>query len=141
MMLYTLPSIMDDLTIKASYSPGGAGGGSATAWHLNYAGVEGLTLDYAEGETETIGSEADLSIAYGQKQSTLKVHRLMKKTRKINVSYTTGGVTLTASSVYFDNGGNSNTEAAATGDSERWALSATLHSNKFRLKIIKRAPS
>ena len=60
-MLYTLPSIVDDLTIKASYSPGSAGGGSATAWHVGYAGVEGLTLDYAEGETETIGSEATTS--------------------------------------------------------------------------------
>jgi outer membrane protein OmpU len=58
-MLYTLPSVMDDLTVKASYSPGGAGGGSATAYHIAYAGVEGLTLDYAVGETETIGSEQE----------------------------------------------------------------------------------
>ena len=58
-MLYTLPSLMDDLTLKASYSPGSAGGGSATAYHIQYAGVEGLTLDYAVGETETIGSEQE----------------------------------------------------------------------------------
>ena len=58
-MLYTLPSVIDDLTVKASYSPGGAGGGSATAYHIGYAGVEGLTLDYAVGETETIGSEQE----------------------------------------------------------------------------------
>jgi len=69
-MLYTLPSIMDDLTVKASYSPGGAGGPSATAWHLGYAGVEGLSLDYAVGQTETIGSEEEhttmkASYAYG----------------------------------------------------------------------------
>ena len=44
---------------------------------------------------------------------------------KINVSYTTGGVTLSATQFYFDNGGNSNTEAATTGDSERWSVSAT----------------
>ena len=55
--MYTLPSVMDDLTIKASYSPGGAGGGSATAYHVGYTGVDGLSLDYAVGETETIGSE------------------------------------------------------------------------------------
>ena len=69
-MLYTLPSLMDDLTVKASYSPGGAGGASATAWHLGYAGVEGLSLDYAVGQTETIGSEEEhttmkASYAYG----------------------------------------------------------------------------
>ena len=34
---------------------GGAGGGSATAWHLGYTGVEGLTVDYAVGDTETVG--------------------------------------------------------------------------------------
>ena len=58
-MLYTLPTFMDDLTIKASYSPGSAGGPSATAWHVGYSGVEGLSLDYAVGQTETIGSEEE----------------------------------------------------------------------------------
>ena len=31
-MLHTLPSFMDDLTIKAGYSPGSAGGSSATSY-------------------------------------------------------------------------------------------------------------
>jgi outer membrane protein OmpU len=170
-MLYTLPSIVDDLTIKASYSPGSAGGASATAWHVGYAGVEGLTLDYAEGETETIGSEAttstmkasytyssftlsysdtshaydatsgtdedvsswnlaytisdDLSVAYGEETIETEGSAVDEENSKINVSYTTGGVTLSATQFYFDNGGNTNTEAAATGDSERWSLSAT----------------
>ena len=170
-MLYTLPSIMDDLTVKASYSPGSAGGGSATAWHVGYAGVEGLTLDYAEGETETIGSEAttstlkasyayssftlsysdtshaydatsgtdedvsswnlaytisdDLSVAYGEETIETEGSAVDEENSKLNVSYTTGGVTLSATQFYFDNGGNTNTEAASTGDSERWSLSAT----------------
>ena len=69
-MLYTLPSFVDDLTVKASYSPGGAGGGSATAYHVGYSGVEGLSVDYAVGQTETIGSEEEhttmkASYAYG----------------------------------------------------------------------------
>ncbi len=171
MMTYTLPSIMDDLSIKASYVPGHAGGGSATAWHVGYTGVEGLSIDYAEGETETIGSEAttttlkasyayssftlsysntehthdlssqtdeevsswnlaytvsdDLSIAYGEETIETEGSAIDEENSKINVSYTTGGVTLAATQFYFDNGGNSNTEAAATGDSERWSLSAT----------------
>ena len=170
-MLYTLPSIMDDLTVKASYSPGGAGGGSATAWSLGYTGVEGLTLDYAQGQVETVGSEAevttmkasyaissftvsysdtsaehdaaantdeditswnvaytvsdDLSIAYGTETIETEGQSVDEEGEKINVSYTTGGVTLSATQFYFDNGGNTNTEAAATGDSERWSLSAT----------------
>ena len=171
MMTYTLPSIMDDLSIKASYVPGHAGGGSATAWHVGYSGVEGLSIDYAEGETETIGSEAttttlkasyayssftlsysntehthdlssqtdeevsswnlaytvsdDLSIAYGEEVIETEGSAIDEENSKLNVSYTTGGVTLSATQFYFDNGGNTNTEAAATGDSERWSLSAT----------------
>ena len=170
-MLYTLPSVLDDLTAKVSYSPGGAGGPSATAWHLNYAGVDGLSLDIAEGETNTIGSEAtattmkasyayssftlsysntdyvhdlssatdeevtswniaytvsdDLSIAYGEETIDTEGSAIDEENSKINVSYTTGGVTLSATQFYFENGGNSNTEAAATGDSERWSVSAT----------------
>ena len=58
-MMYTLPSIVDDVTLKASYSPGGAGGSSATSWGVGYTGVEGLSLDYAVGETNTVGSEQD----------------------------------------------------------------------------------
>ena len=170
-MLYTLPSVLDDLTAKVSYSPGGAGGASATAWHLSYAGVDGLTLDLAEGETNTIGSEAtattmkasyayssftlsysntdyvhdlssatdeevtswniaytvsdDLSIAYGEETIDTEGSAIDEENSKINVSYTTGGVTLAATQYYFDNGGNSNTESASTGDSERWSVSAT----------------
>ena len=60
-MLYTFPSIVDDLTLKASYSPGSAGGSSATSWSASYAGVEGLTVDYGTGQVETIGSEADVT--------------------------------------------------------------------------------
>ena len=55
-ILYTLPSFVDDVSVKASYSPGGAGGASATSFGLGYTGVDGLTLDYAVGDTETVGS-------------------------------------------------------------------------------------
>ena len=54
-IMYTLPSFVDDVTVKASYSPGGAGGASATSFGLGYTGVDGLTLDYAVGDTETVG--------------------------------------------------------------------------------------
>ena len=55
-IMYTLPSFVDDVSVKASYSPGGAGGASATAFGVGYTGVEGLTFDYAIGDTETVGS-------------------------------------------------------------------------------------
>ncbi len=171
-MMYTLPSVMDDLTVNASYSPGGAGGGSATAYHIGYTGVDGLSLDYAVGETETIGSEQqhttykasyayssftlsysnsesaydtdadgtdeevsswnlaytvsdDLSIAYGEETFEDEDATVDEEVSKINVSYTTGGVTISASQFEASGVGNTTTEAAATGDKERWALSAT----------------
>jgi outer membrane protein OmpU len=58
-MLYTLPTILDDVTLKAGYSPGGVGGSSATSWSVGYTGVEGLSLDYGTGETNTLSSEQD----------------------------------------------------------------------------------
>ena len=61
-MMYTLPNLMDDLTLKASYSPGSAGGGSATAWSVSYAGIEGLSVDYGIGQTDTIGSEEEQTV-------------------------------------------------------------------------------
>jgi len=57
-MMYTLPSIVDGVAINASYSPGGTGGPSATAWSIAYTGIEGLSANYAIGETETVGSAA-----------------------------------------------------------------------------------
>ena len=168
-IMYTLPSFVDDVTVKASYSPGGAGGASATSFGLGYTGVDGLTLDYAVGDTETVGSmtehttmkgsyaissftlsysntdsdvEAssttkdeeitsyniaytvsdDLSIAYGTETIETQGSATDEETEKFNVSYTTGGVTLSATQYNFEGSGNT---AGATGEKERWALSAT----------------
>jgi len=170
-MLYTLPSFVDDLTIKAGYSPGSAGGESATSYSATFAGVEGLTASYAMGETNTIGSEAeqtvmkasyaygsftisasqndyayddatqndeevnswklaytvsdDLSVSYGSETRETETKTVDEEAESINVSYTTGGVTISATSYEFTGKGNSNTESSSTGDVERWALSAT----------------
>jgi len=172
-MLYTLPSVMDDLTIKAGYSPGSAGGEGATSFSIGYSGVEGLSLDYAQGDTETVGSEQehttmkasyayssftlsysnteseydspsasqkdeeieswnlaytvsdDLSIAYGQETIDTEGQSIDEEGEKINVSYTTGGVTLSATQYEYTGTGNSNANGITTGDRERWALSAT----------------
>ena len=170
-MLYTLPSFVDDLTIKAGYSPGSAGGESATSYSATFAGVEGLTASYAMGETNTIGSEAeqtvmkasyaygsftisasqndyayddatqndeevnswklaytvsdDLSVSYGSETRETETKTVDEEAEAINVSYTTGGVTISATSYEFTGKGNSNTESSSTGDVERWALSAT----------------
>ena len=167
MMLYTLPTFIDDVTAKVSYTPGAAGVDSATAWRLGYTGVEGLTVDYAQGDNETVGAKAeattfkasyayssftlsysnneydteaatggqdidswnlaytvndDLSVAYGVETHDTEAQAVDEEAEYVNVSYTTGGVTLSASNYMYE--GDSNT-AGADGEIERWALSAT----------------
>ena len=67
---------MDDLTLVGSYSPGGAGGGSATAYRIGYSGITGLSVDYGVGDTETVGSQAETSttkVSYAMEQFPLTV--------------------------------------------------------------------
>ena len=167
MMLYTLPTFIDDVTAKVSYTPGAAGVDSATAWRLGYTGVEGLTVDYAQGDNETVGAKAeattfkasyayssftlsysnneydteaatggqdidswnlaytvndDLSVAYGVETHDTEAQAVDEEAEYVNVSYTTGGVTLSASNYMYE--GDQNT-AGAAGEIDRWALSAT----------------
>ena len=166
-LVYTLPSLMDDLTLVGSYSPGGAGGPSATAYRIGYSGIEGLSVDYAVGDTETLASQAetttmkasyaissftisasntehdavaansdedvnswniaytvndDLSVAYGTETHETEGSAVDEEATKINVSYTTGGVTLSATQYEFEGSGN---VSGAAGEKDRWALSAT----------------
>jgi outer membrane protein OmpU len=170
-LYYTLPTIMDDLTAKVSYSPGGAGGGSATSWAVGYTGVEGLSVDYGTGETNTIGTEQDhttmkvsyaigsftvgmsstesnydlassideevdswqvaytisddMSVTYGVDTITTEAQSVDEEISGLGISYTTGGVTITANKFEASGQGNSNTESSVTGDQERWTLGAS----------------
>jgi outer membrane protein OmpU len=170
-LYYTLPTIMDDLTAKVSYSPGGAGGSSATAWAVGYTGVEGLSVDYGVGQTETIGSEQehttmkvsyaigsftigasntesnydlgskideevsswqvaytisdDMSVTYGVDTIETEEQTVDEEISGLGISYTTGGVTITANKFEASGQGNSNTESSVTGDQERWTLGAS----------------
>ena len=100
-MLYTLPSLMDGVTLKASYSPSGAEKpDSALAYSLSYTGIEGLTVDLAEGESNTKGSEAD--------------------TRTIKASYAVGSFTVAASNTEHDLSSGNDDEV------DSWKLSYTV---------------
>ena len=88
-MFYTLPAMVDDVAITASYSPGRAGQDSHTAFAIAYTGVEGLTLNYGQGDSGAPGSEIT--------STTMKA------------SYAVGSFTL----------GASKTEADKTGASDR----------------------
>ena len=56
-MLYTLPAMVDGVGITASYSPGRASQDSHTAFAISYTGVDGLTLNYGQGDSGAPGSE------------------------------------------------------------------------------------
>ena len=57
-LFYTLPSIVDGLAVTASLSPRGSTAGQATltSYGLSFTGVEGLTLNYAVGDSGVAGS-------------------------------------------------------------------------------------
>ena len=88
-MLYTLPAMVDGVGITASYSPGRAAQDSHTAFAIAYTGIEGLTLNYGQGDSGAPGSEVT--------STTMKA------------TYAVGSFTL----------GASKTEADKTGASDR----------------------
>jgi outer membrane protein OmpU len=73
MFNYTFPSMVDGLTLAASYVPAGANDESDTAYSVTYTGIEGLTASYGSGTDDDAagtGANADqatmkLSYAYG----------------------------------------------------------------------------
>ena len=70
MMLYTLPTLVDGVSVKASYVPKGAASDefdSAVDWAVAYTGVEGLTVGYAQGEDHsTAATLADVETMYAK---------------------------------------------------------------------------
>jgi len=70
MMLYTLPTLVDGVSLKASYVPKGTSAAqfdSAVDFAIQYTGVEGLTVGYASGEdNSTSATEADVDTMYAK---------------------------------------------------------------------------
>jgi outer membrane protein OmpU len=74
-MVYTLPSMVDGLSVSASYSPQQSSSSSSTAYGLTYTGVEGLSVSYGKGDenlgkpsgtdTDTDTTTMKASYAYG----------------------------------------------------------------------------
>ena len=70
-MLYTLPALMDGLSISASYAPTGSGAvgtEAASGMSATYTGVDGLSVSYGTGDGATANTSAEAlkaSYAYG----------------------------------------------------------------------------
>jgi outer membrane protein OmpU len=56
MMMYTLPSMMDDLAVNVSYMPARESKDSAIGYGATYTGVEGLSVTYATGDDNSVGN-------------------------------------------------------------------------------------
>jgi outer membrane protein OmpU len=70
--MYTSPELMEGLTATLSFEPQNSGTESGTGYGINYTGVEGLSLAFAEADvvgadTDTSGTntQMDISYAYG----------------------------------------------------------------------------
>ena len=70
MLKYTLPTIADGFGAVVSYTPksGTTQTASSTAWNLSYTGIEGLSLNYGQGEDNGSvagdGEQTKYSITY-----------------------------------------------------------------------------
>ena len=81
-MHYTLPSIIDGVTLSASYSPNGGQDEADTAFALVYTGVEGLTVSLGRGSSD------------GDAVGTASLTDANADTTSMKVSYAYGPVTV-----------------------------------------------
>ena len=68
-LFYTLPSVMDGLSVFANYNPQATRTESGTGYGFTYTGVEGLTASYATGDvvgttTALSGDQTTYKLAY-----------------------------------------------------------------------------
>jgi outer membrane protein OmpU len=168
MLLYTLPSFVDGLSLNASYEPTKGGVASATQFGASYSGIDGLTVSYATGDDSDAQSDPstgtvlkasyaygpvtlaysdyeydktgntgsidmngykvtytvtdELSLAYATEDLDEVGKAETASYDEVSVSYTTGGMTLSASMGEADNRDGTTT---ATMDNERWYLGAS----------------
>ena len=81
-MHYTLPSIIDGVTLSASYSPNKGQDEADTAYALVYTGVEGLTVSLGKGSSD------------GDAAGTASLSDANADTTSMKVSYAYGPVTV-----------------------------------------------
>ena len=101
-LVYTLPEIMDGLSVSASYSPQQGAVDSSNAYGLTYTGVEGLSVSYGKGEATTtaagLSSDAttmsasyaigSFTLAYSNNDYATDAANLDQETESYKVSYT-----------------------------------------------------
>ena len=101
-LVYTLPELMDGLSVSASYSPQQASVDSSNAYGVTYTGFEGLSVSYGKGDATTTaaGLSADattmkasyaigsFTLAYSNNDYATEAANLDQETESYKVSYT-----------------------------------------------------
>jgi outer membrane protein OmpU len=101
-MHYTLPEVMADVALMASYTPNATGrASSSTAYAVTYTGVEGLTVSYGVGDdNNVVASEAEatsmsasyaygsVTVSYSDLEYDDQVNTGDRSVESINLSYT-----------------------------------------------------
>jgi outer membrane protein OmpU len=169
LVVYTLPSLADGVSVSASYDSAGQNDEGSGALGLTYTGVEGLTVKLGSGSDQsnsqveadyttmsasyaygsfTIGLSSseydhttaskdqevtswgisytvndDISISYGQETIENNLDTADVEVDGISASYTSGGMTVTATSIGADNVDGSST--GVNNDNEFFKLSAS----------------
>jgi len=102
LIVYSLPSMVDGLSVGVSYASEGENNEGSTAFGLTYAGVEGLSVSYGKGENAgTVNVDQDQTV--------------------MKASYVYGPITLAASNNDFDH-----TTAANDQEVQSYAISYSL---------------
>ena len=114
MMHYTLPSMVDGLTVAASFVPGTSADESDTAYSASYTGVEGLTVSYGVGSNDGQKPETDDATPTNEANADAST---------IKLSYVYGSVTLAYSDHEYDSDLADGTEDQ---DATSWKVSYTV---------------
>jgi outer membrane protein OmpU len=165
MIAYTLPSLVDGLSVNATYVPQATGAASSLSYAATYTGVEGLSVSYGVGEQETDSTKQGdttsmkasyaygpvtvaysnndhatetsskdqettsyslsytvsdaISVSYGEETIDEEGDALDAEFSKVAVSYTSGGMTVSASSREAKDALHG---TAAAQDKDYWSL-------------------
>ena len=89
LVVYTLPSMVDGLSVAVSSQLETTGGSASTAFGLTYAGVDGLSVSYGQGDSEgvkdTSGDQTIMKASYAYGPITVSAsHNEMDHTTNTN---------------------------------------------------------
>ena len=125
--MYTLPAIMDGVSINASYEPQASGNSndSGMGWAVTYTGVEGLTAVYSQsdevGTTSALSGEQTawkLSYAYGPITATATGSDFDVQTASSDQDVSSYAVSYTVSDELSVTYGTETIESGTSGDQD-----------------------